>query len=65
MDKRGYARVFYEARSHPVSRLILEKKLGRPLKRRMLACHTCDEPSCVTGRHLWEETHKDNQRDMK
>ena len=64
-DKRGYARVFYKKRMRSVSRLILAKKLGRPLKRGMMACHTCDEPSCVTEDHLWEGTNKDNQRDMK
>jgi len=29
-----------------------------------LVCHTCDNPKCVRGSHLFEGTHRDNHHDM-
>jgi hypothetical protein len=45
------------------SRLALEIKLGRPLKKGMKALHTCDNPPCNNGAHLYEGTHQDNMDD--
>jgi hypothetical protein len=44
-------------------RLILQRKLGRPIKPGYLALHTCDEKSCVEETHLYEGTPSDNQKD--
>jgi hypothetical protein len=46
-----------------VHRLILERKLGRPIYPGYWAIHSCDEPSCVNPDHLREGTHSDNARD--
>src|SRR6516162_7158086 len=46
------------------SRLVLERKLGRPIKPGFLACHRCDYRNCVAEDHIYEGTHKDNMRDM-
>lgn len=44
-------------------RIALERKLGRPLLPRMLACHTCDNPPCVNPEHLFEGDHRANALD--
>ncbi len=51
-------------KNRKVHRLVLERKLGRPLKPGMLACHTCDTPNCVNETCLFEGTALDNNQDM-
>jgi hypothetical protein len=46
------------------SRLALERKLGRPIKPGYLACHHCDNPSCVNQDHIYEGTQSDNIKDI-
>lgn len=56
--------VEYGGRQIRISRVVLEKKLGRSLKPRHLALHTCDYSPCINQDHLYEGTRKDNVRDM-
>ena len=44
-------------------RIMLEMKLGRPIRPGFFACHTCDYPRCCNPDHLWEGTAKDNMQD--
>jgi HNH endonuclease len=44
-------------------RVVLERKLGRPIKPGYWALHTCDHRSCVNEDHIYEGTRKDNVRD--
>ena len=46
-----------------VNRVVLEAKLGRPLRPGMYACHTCDNPPCCAEDHLFEGTQKQNLLD--
>jgi hypothetical protein len=48
-----------------VSRIVLERKLGRKIRPGFFALHTCDYPPCVNVDHLYEGTTADNKRDMK
>jgi hypothetical protein len=45
-----------------VARVMLERKLGRPLREDMVAAHTCDNGRCVEGEHLEEQTYSANLR---
>jgi hypothetical protein len=45
------------------SRIVLERRLGRPIKPRYIACHTCDHPKCISEEHIYEGTWWDNYRD--
>jgi hypothetical protein len=46
-----------------VHREALEKKLGRPIRPGMLACHHCDIKHCRQPEHLYEGTYLDNRND--
>jgi hypothetical protein len=41
-------------------RLILEIKLGRPIRPGYHALHTCDYTPCVHANHIIDGTHKEN-----
>ena len=44
--------------------LVLEKKLGRPVREGFQANHTCDRMLCVEESHLYEGTQQQNMDDM-
>lgn len=46
------------------SRVVLEHKLGRPIKHGYWALHHCNNPRCVHEDHMYEGTRADNVRDM-
>lgn len=69
-DKDGYGWVYVGRTSpsgHPFSekahRIALTLKLERDILDGFLACHTCDNPSCINPAHLYEGTQFDNERD--
>ena len=57
---RGYAVITKLDHHVRVARIILEDKLGRPIKPGMLALHTCDVRPCLNREHLYEGTHGEN-----
>lgn len=61
----GYGQMHYKGRVRKVCQLVLEAKLGRPIKPGHGALHTCDNPPCITPEHLWEGTQLRNIRDMQ
>lgn len=62
-DKDGYGRVCInhttEIRAHRLSYLLFKGKLDKKL----MVCHTCDNPSCINPKHLFLGTALDNNRD--
>lgn len=54
----------YHSKPVPVHRKILERKLGRPIKKGYHACHTCDVRNCLNADHLWEGSQTQNNKDM-
>lgn len=61
--QKGYGQATFNGRTVRASRLVLHLKLGRPIAGGMLACHHCDNPSCVNPSHIYEGTCKDNGED--
>lgn len=65
---RGYGIFSGSANARPASRrahrTAWELTNSKPFPRGKLACHTCDNPSCVNPAHIWPGTPKDNTRDM-
>jgi hypothetical protein len=59
-----YWGVSIDGGKHRANRLILERKLGRPIKDGMYACHKCDVKACVAPEHIYEGTPKENVDDM-
>jgi hypothetical protein len=56
----GYARKKIDGRGRQVSRLVLEQKLGRPIRKGFNALHSCDNPPCINPEHLREGTDSEN-----
>lgn len=63
-DKGGYGVLRRNGSSVRAHRAILELKLARKISHGMLACHTCNNPSCVNPEHIYEGSPKENTADM-
>lgn len=64
-NRWGYGYLWRNGKTIRTHRFILELKLGRPIKKGMLACHTCHNRLCINEEHLYEGTPLSNMQDMK
>lgn len=62
LDRDGYGIFWKEGKNRRASQVSYELFVG-PFPFRMLACHSCDNPSCVNPKHIWPGTHGDNHKD--
>jgi hypothetical protein len=64
LNKDGYAVIAFKKKRIRVAKFILERALGRPLKKDFETCHKCNNRKCINIDHLYEGTHKQNGQDM-
>jgi hypothetical protein len=62
-SKKGYGRFKMLGKLHSPHRVILERKIGRKMRRDEDTCHECDVPRCVNERHLFLGSRQDNVDD--
>ena len=68
LTEDGYAAITVKGKMRKVSRLVLSRKLGRPVLPELCACHDCpggDNKRCINPDHLWEGTHAQNGLDWR
>lgn len=61
----GYGSFTSGGKTYRAHRWILAYTLGRELAEDELACHTCDNRSCVRPDHLYPGSHADNNGDIR
>lgn len=60
---KGYGIVYNGVKLQGAHRLVLEKKLGRPIAAGMHAAHSCNNPSCINMNHIDEKSPQENIND--
>jgi|KBSMisStandDraft_5_1062788.scaffolds.fasta_scaffold103331_3 hypothetical protein len=61
---RGYGVIALAGKPQLVPRLVCFQVYGPPQDDRLMALHSCDNPSCINPRHLRWGTQTDNMYDM-
>ena len=61
----GYYPIKRGTKHTRLHRMILEDKLGRPIKDKYEATHLCNNTNCINPEHLKEDTHANNMLYMK
>lgn len=59
-----HGRISIDGRLEGTHRVALAQKLGRVLRKREVACHTCDVERCCAESHLFVGSQTTNMRDM-
>ncbi len=69
VDGRGYGQFQIGTLKNPKKvnshRYVFQCVFGKLPSRKILACHTCDNPKCCNPNHLFPGTQKDNMHDAK
>ena len=60
----GRPQCSWERKNDLVYRHTYYAKHGRPIKKGLMACHSCDEKLCCNPDHIFEGTNRDNQLDF-
>lgn len=63
-DRDGYGNIAVKSKPMQAHRASYQVFVG-PLEPSLFICHTCDNPSCINPDHLYQGTHKQNQKDKQ
>ena len=63
-SRKGYGQFRYNGKTTFTHRYVLEKKIGRPIQKGFMACHSCHNRACCNPEHIREGTAKENTQDM-
>jgi hypothetical protein len=63
-NQRGRPMVSWKGMQGLVYRYTYLAKHGKPIKKGLYACHSCDEKLCCNPDHIFEGTNRDNQIDF-
>jgi hypothetical protein len=63
LTPKGYSQITVNGKRVYAHRHALENKIGRAIRPKFEACHTCDTPNCIEPEHLYEGTHRQNIND--
>jgi hypothetical protein len=63
-SQKGYGQFHYNGKTTFTHRYVLEKKIGRPIFKGYMACHSCHNRACCNPEHIREGTAKENTKDM-
>lgn len=63
-SQKGYGQFRYNGKTTFTHRYVLEKKIGRPIQKGYMACHSCHNRACCNPDHIREGTAKENTKDM-
>lgn len=65
IDKDGYGIHYYKNKKYRAHRRAYELITGKEIPINLVACHKCDNPSCVNPDHIFIGTVKDNCVDAR
>lgn len=64
LSRKGYGQFRHDGKTYYTHRYVLEKKLGRSIRSKHMACHSCNNRRCCNPDHIREGTAKENTQDM-
>ena len=59
-----YPQIEIKGKQYRITRLVLQSKLERPIRKGYQANHHCDRPICIRPKHLYEGTQAENMQDV-